>query len=63
MLKKSPNIISIFGIHNLLDCQALIENEWVPARPIGYFSLINRLKCAWIVFIGHGDVLLWPNGQ
>lgn len=33
---------------------------WVPARPVGYFSLIERIKCAWFVFTGKADVLFWP---
>ena len=34
--------------------------KWAPARPEGFFSLRNRLKCAWLVFTGRADALVWP---
>ncbi len=37
--------------------------HWVPARPIGYFSITNRLKYAWMVFTGKADIIIWPGGQ
>ena len=38
-------------------------DEWVPARPLGLFSLRHRAKCAWLAFTGKADILLWPHGQ
>ena len=40
-----------------------INGRWVPARPLGYDSLRSRLRHAWLVFTGKGDVLIWPEGQ
>jgi hypothetical protein len=33
---------------------------WVPARPEGFASLGNRLRCAWLVFTGKADAVTWP---
>ena len=60
---KNPNLISMYGIHNLLDSQACIDGKWVPARPIGLSYFSNRIKLAWMVFTGKADALIWPIGQ
>lgn len=39
---------------------ALIGGSWVPARPSGFCSIGNRLKCAWLAFTGRADVVEWP---
>ena len=36
---------------------------WRPARPLGYPSLGNRIRSAWLVFTGKADVLLWPTAH
>lgn len=59
---KSPNLISMYGIHNLLDCTAEINGKWVPCRPLNFF-ILNRFKLAWMVFTGKADALVWPEGQ
>jgi hypothetical protein len=67
-MKKAP---SIWNLRALLKnggmpdgtTIAQIDGEWVPARPLGYYSLKHRLRCAWLVFTGKGDVVLWPKGQ
>ena len=60
---KSPNLISMYAIHNLLDCQVCIKDKWVPCRPIGLSGIVNRFKLAWMVFTGKADALIWPLGQ
>lgn len=40
-----------------------IGGKWVPARPLGYPSLRQRLKAAWMVFTGRADAVVWPGGQ
>lgn len=63
-MKKAPNLYTIDDI--IAHCQhhsALIDEEWVPARPIGYFILKYRLKLAIGVFTGRYDALEWPKGQ
>lgn len=69
MLNKAPLIYRLELI--LKHTNKFTENqskdpktgEWVPARSVGYFSLRHRIKCAWMVFTGKADVLLWPGGQ
>ena len=62
---KDPNI---FYIDRLLEhCEANSaritapdgHGAWVPARPLGYSSIKQRVKCAWLVFTGKADALLW----
>jgi hypothetical protein len=45
---------------NLADSQSEINGQWQPARPVSYPSLFQRIKYAWWVLIGKGDVLTWP---
>ena len=61
---KAPSIWGVVElINSAQNTQAEIDGEWVPARPIGYFSLKNRIKCAFMVFTGKADALVWPKGQ
>lgn len=57
----------LFKLEELLyhGSSALINNKWVPARPINYkyTSLWRRLKLAWLVFTRKADVVIWPEGQ
>lgn len=39
------------------------NGKWVPARPLGLSSLFYWFRCAWLVFIGQADALVWPEGQ
>lgn len=39
------------------------KGKWMPARPLGHYSLCNRLQLAWLVFTGKADALAWPGGQ
>jgi len=39
------------------------EEYWVPARPLGLFSLRSRISLAWAVFTGKADALFWEGGQ
>jgi hypothetical protein len=36
---------------------------FIPARGIGYATLRQRFKCAWLVFTGKADALVWPGDQ
>jgi hypothetical protein len=38
----------------------LPDGRWVPARPLGYYSLANRIRCSWAVFTGRADAVTWP---
>lgn len=65
-LLKAPSLytLELLRSNELLDTMRQGEDEkWVPARPIGYFSLANRLKLAWMVFKGEADAFTWPGNQ
>ena len=47
-------------IYSANDTQTqLPDGRWVPARPIGMWGLMPRLRAAWRVFTGKADVLVW----
>lgn len=52
-------------IENAVENQTQINGRWVPARPINwkYRSLKEKLRDAWMVFIGRADCFTWPEGQ
>jgi len=61
---KNPSVYSLRHIvdkHN--DSQTEINGKWVPARPIGLYSLRERFRIAFMVFTGKADALTWPEGQ
>lgn len=63
-MKKAPNIMGLMEtITTANSTQAEIDGKWVPARPEGYFSIRSRIRCAWMVFTGQADALVWPSGQ
>jgi hypothetical protein len=63
-MKKAPNLYTIDDIFVYCEHHStLIDNVWVPARPIGYFILKYRLKLAIGVFLGKYDALKWPCDQ
>jgi hypothetical protein len=60
-MKKAPNIIKLENLNSLCaGTEACVDGKYVPARPLGFYSVRNRIKAAWLVFTGKGDVLLWP---
>lgn len=64
-MEKTPNIVYMdkkwFEIVN--SSNTMIDGEWVPARPYGFYSLLYRLKATWLVLAGKADALVWPKGQ
>ena len=70
-MKKAPNLWRLEDLPGMRpvakripDMTAVeIGGHWMPARPLGYYSLKSRLKLAWLVFTGKADALLWPGGQ
>ena len=61
---KPPNIWNLNDLfYSIRETQTKIDDEWVPARPLGLDTIKHRLRCAWLVFSGKGDVLLWPKNQ
>jgi len=62
---KAPNIYKLENLTTLkspVDL-ALIDDRWVPARPVGYYSFRWRLKAAWLAFTGQCDLVKWPGNQ
>lgn len=66
-MKKAPGIYDVEHLHTFFREGTWTANDramkWVPSRPVGYFSLYNRIKLAWGVFTGKYDALRWPGGQ
>lgn len=65
-MEKAPELYTLERLLNDLNnhkTSANINGRWVPARPMGLYSLKNRIKLAWMVFTGQADVFLWPEGQ
>lgn len=63
-MKKAPNLIKVEELQNwsvsMLDART---GNWIPARAEGYYSLWNRLKMAYLVFVGRCDALMWGGNQ
>lgn len=36
------------------------KDVYMPARPVGYQSILSAMKLAWGVFRGRYDALVWP---
>lgn len=63
-MKKYPNIFFLKDLTDLVNTVSTeINGEWIPARPIGYPSLLSRIKAAWMVLTGKADVVVWPGEQ
>lgn len=64
-MKKAPSLIHADEISSVRSGSSLvfINGKWVHARPIGHFSLANRIQLAWMVFTGKADALVWPEDQ
>lgn len=37
------------------------DGRWVPSRPLAPAFFGDRWRCAWMVFTGRADALVWPN--
>lgn len=63
-MKKAPNITTLRNVLDTVEtCSVCINGLYIPARPLGFYSLRYRIKAAWIVFTGKADALVWPGGQ
>jgi len=57
---RDPNIIHVQSL--LGQChstQTEIDGKWVPARPLGFPSILYRFRAAWLVWTGRADALIW----
>lgn len=63
-MKKAPNIYTLKAIQVDRDWPIKqIGTSWLPARPLGLYSIRHRIKAAILVFIGKADVVIWPGDQ
>ena len=65
---KYPNVVSLESVQFTQDRERAVTmirhaGGYIPARPMGYASYKQRFKCAWMVFTGKADALVWPGGQ
>lgn len=62
-MQNSPTIYKLENLIKMVNgperSDACINGKWVPARPLGLFSLRSRLKAAWLVFTGRADAVEW----
>jgi len=62
-MKKAPGLFTVKEFQDPDMPQAHINGRWIPARPLGYYSIPSRVQLAWGVFCGKYDVVQWPGGQ
>ena len=65
-MRQAPNLWNLNQLKSELDqAENLMEynGTWVPARPLGLFSITNRFRLAWLVFTGKCDAVKWPGEQ
>ena len=58
---KYPNRVNAYRLIKDGDqCHTELNGGWVPARALGFASVRSRVRCAWMVFTGKADALVWP---
>ena len=66
-MNKAPNLYNLKELIPVVNGDGPMSEDkngdWVPARPLGLFSLRRRIKLAWGVLTGKYDALKWPSGQ
>lgn len=61
---KYPNLYDVYAVDSIINSVAAnINGKWVPARSLGFYSVWERFRLAWMVFTGKADALVWPEGQ
>lgn len=65
-MRKAPAIYNFEDLKTILQLNVTKSSDgetWYVARPLGYYSIKNRIKCAWLAFAGKADLLIWPDNQ
>lgn len=63
-MKNAPNLWTMKELFDSAgSVAAKINGKYVPARPLGFDSMLNRFRIAWEVFTGRADAVTWPEGQ
>lgn len=62
---KYPNLWTVESLMQSVRSVSVCRDgdNWMPGRPLGYPSFISRCKCAWAVFTGKADAVIWPGDQ
>ena len=62
--KKYPGIFRLQNLLNQIKSESVyLDGDYVPARPMGFQSLGSRVHCAWLVFTGRADAVIWPEDE
>lgn len=68
-MKKYPSIYKLKYLYELcqnhlrMGVSVNVDGKWVPARSMGYPSIKTRFQCAWLVFTGKADAVIWPEDE
>ena len=63
-MKKSPKVWRLPTLlREVSKVSACVDGEYVPSRPVGFHSFGNRIRCAWLVFVGSADAVIWPEDE
>jgi len=63
-MNNYPNVFTLEGLKEIASSTFTeINGKYVPARPEGFVSIHHRIHCAWLVFTGKADAIIWPEGQ
>ncbi len=62
---NTPTLYTLDGLQKTINSgtSVMLGAARYPARPLGYWSLPERLRCTWAVFTGRADAVIWPGGQ
>jgi len=67
MFENAPNLYKLEHLVQIgTNPQDMTEHptgQWVPARYMGDYRLLTRIRLAWGVFTGKYDAVKWPGGQ
>jgi len=63
-MSRYPNVCYVdYIIAHANDNAVATPEGYIPARPLGFQSFLSRCHCAWMVFTGRADALVWGGGQ
>lgn len=65
-MKNAPTIYTLEGLSDRLrdnTSQVGVDGKYYPCRPMGFYSMGNRIRAAWLVFTGKADAFIWPGDQ
>jgi hypothetical protein len=61
VIRMTPEWAS--SINQANPAKGLPDGRWVPARPIPFQSIRERIRATWLVWTGKADALVWPGDQ